>query len=203
MPSAPPSSRVVSLTADPTPNLSAGTAPMIASVTGVMARAMPAAVTIKMPTTCGSGLSTPSVETRPMPSATIARPRLVVIRAPKRVVIHAEVGAMTMRRRNPNLRRVIPTATTSRSPRMPSSSTACGGFSTAAKATSHAARPARKGERPGAGRAAHRGSAIAAYARDPALFSRHRLLVAGDGSSISFGPSRTPRSRAGTRGPGR
>src|SRR5579864_4870407 len=45
-PSVPPSSRVVSLTADPTPALAVGSAPMMASVAGPMVRARPAAISV-------------------------------------------------------------------------------------------------------------------------------------------------------------
>ncbi len=44
-PRAPPSSRVVSFTAEPTPALFGGSEPMIASVAGAITRAMPVAST--------------------------------------------------------------------------------------------------------------------------------------------------------------
>ncbi len=93
MPSAPPTSRVVSLTADPTPNWSGGSEPMIASVAGVMARPMPAAEMNRMPAIIRSLLFsfTRAIEARP--PAMIRRPRVVVILAPKRLVMAALMPA--------------------------------------------------------------------------------------------------------------
>ena len=45
-PRVPPTSRVVSLTAEPAPALSRGSAPMIASVAGLAVRARPAAIRV-------------------------------------------------------------------------------------------------------------------------------------------------------------
>ena len=49
-PSAPPTWRVVSLTAEPTPALTSGSEPMIDSVAGAMVRPMPAAISISRQT---------------------------------------------------------------------------------------------------------------------------------------------------------
>ena len=46
-PSAPPTSRTVSLTADPTPALEGGSEPMIDSVVGAHVRAMPVPITTR------------------------------------------------------------------------------------------------------------------------------------------------------------
>ena len=52
-PSAPPTWRVVSLTAEPTPAFSRGSDPITDSVAGAMVIAMPAAMTMKYEIACG------------------------------------------------------------------------------------------------------------------------------------------------------
>jgi hypothetical protein len=51
-PRAPPTWRVVSFTAEPTPALPSGSEPMTESVAGAMVRPMPAAISISRHATC-------------------------------------------------------------------------------------------------------------------------------------------------------
>ncbi len=73
-PRVPPSSRVVSLTADPTPALSADSEPMIASVPGAVVRPRPAPSSTIWIAISRYGVLALAVDAQPRPAAKIARP---------------------------------------------------------------------------------------------------------------------------------
>ena len=74
MPSAPPSSRVVSLTAEPTPALARGTALMMPPVAGAAVTAMPAASSTIATTSTAYEVETPTRVRTAIPRATSAKP---------------------------------------------------------------------------------------------------------------------------------
>ena len=84
MPSAPPSSRVVSLTAEPTPALSSGTVLMISLVAGAAVMLMPAPSTANAAAITTYGVSGVSTVRMPKPPATITSPRAITGAAPYR-----------------------------------------------------------------------------------------------------------------------
>ena len=95
-PSAPPTWRVVSFTAEPTPGLRAsGSEPMIDSVAGAITSAIPKPMSISRHTRSPYELSTwsPVMSTSPIPAS--ARPLATVILVPIRSTILALSGDMT------------------------------------------------------------------------------------------------------------
>src|SRR5690606_19035025 len=82
-PSAPPSSRVVSFMAEPTPALDTGTAAMISVVSGVMARATPVARNMIGTYIHQMAVSPPMNEKLNSPTATEPRPSGTIRFTPK------------------------------------------------------------------------------------------------------------------------
>src|SRR5690606_40389890 len=97
MPSAPPTSRVVSFTAEPTPALSSGSELMMAAVAGAIVLAIPEDMMTRDAAYWRYELSGPSSESDPRPIATSVRPRPMTLRRPKRWTSASLLGAtMTM-----------------------------------------------------------------------------------------------------------
>ena len=92
MPSAPPSSRVVSFTAEPTPAFDNGTDDMISLVAGAAVMPMPAPRMAKATAMTTYGVSVDSVARSPKPSATIPRPAAMSRGAPYRLASAALRG---------------------------------------------------------------------------------------------------------------
>ncbi len=92
-PRAPPTWRVVSLTADPTPALSRGSEPMIDSVAGAMVRAMPVAMMTKAKNTGVYPAEGSTWVMTQRPVATVSRPAATTSLVPKRSASLALWGA--------------------------------------------------------------------------------------------------------------
>jgi len=82
MPSAPPSSRVVSFTADPTPAFESGTEVKIRPVAGAVVRAIPAPSTRNATAMTRYGVSGDNAVRIPNPPAMIASPAAITRAAP-------------------------------------------------------------------------------------------------------------------------
>src|SRR5581483_6265937 len=95
-PRAPPSSRVVSLTADPTPALRSGIDAMIPVVDGAIDRPIPAPIVTMASTRCQYGDATSDWARNSRPRATISRPVLTTLRLPKCSTNRALAGAATI-----------------------------------------------------------------------------------------------------------
>ena len=95
IPSAPPSSRVVSFTADPMPAFDSGTALMISPVAGAAVTLIPAPSTAKIAASVKYAVSASTRLSAANPSATIARPTAMTRVAPKRAASVALRGDNT------------------------------------------------------------------------------------------------------------
>ena len=84
MPSAEPSSRETSFTAEPTPCFARGSDVTIAVVEGVDVRAMPKPKTMRPPRKCQYVESPSSCDMTPRPVPRSARPAVMTARCPKR-----------------------------------------------------------------------------------------------------------------------
>ena len=84
MPRAPPSSRVVSFTADPTPAFDRGTDDMISPVAGAAVMPMPAPSTANAAATTRYGVSVVSEVSAAKPTATMPSPAAMTRAAPNR-----------------------------------------------------------------------------------------------------------------------
>ena len=96
MPSAPPTSRVVSFMAEPTPALASGTALMMLPVAGAAVIAIPEARSTRATARTTYGVSVPTWLKTAMPSPTMKRPRAIVRPLPMRSASGALRGETTM-----------------------------------------------------------------------------------------------------------
>ena len=95
-PSAPPSSRVVSFHAEPTPAFLSGSEVIIEAVAGAMVEAIPVAVMTRKNARKMEGVSTSTREVKANPSPTITNPVDMTRLRPNLSTIRAERGAATI-----------------------------------------------------------------------------------------------------------
>src|SRR5688572_21762848 len=95
-PRAPPIWRVVSLTAEPTPALSRGRAPITDSVAGAIVRPMPAAIAQNMTSTTRYGEVRVRNDIDVSAPATTERPTVTTTFVPRRSTRRADSGATTI-----------------------------------------------------------------------------------------------------------
>jgi hypothetical protein len=96
IPSAPPSSRVVSFTAEPTPALASGTALMMLPVAGAAVMLMPTASSPSATASATYGDDTPTTLSTPNPAAMNTKPSAIVRPLPIRAASAALRGAMAI-----------------------------------------------------------------------------------------------------------